>query len=347
MQRETEMSFAHVMREDRSLLELIDSDYTFLNETLAELYAIDGVEGDEMRRVELPQESPRGGLLTQGTFLVVTSNPTRTSPVKRGLFILENVLGTPPPPPPPTVPPLEESADAITDHKPTIRELQELHRQDPLCSSCHARMDPLGLALENFNALGMYRETDNDQPIDASGQLLTGEEFDGIRKLKTIIKTEHRLDFYRCVTEKMLTYALGRGLEYHDEHVVDSIVESSSRRRSKRCGGRKVKDPSHESEIALAESVAGAEAGAEPASFLARLGRVRCAARAAFIVARRALGGGRSGAGRGGKSGRGRADPIGVRHNPQWRAPGKLVAQGEREGFHVRLDDGTAGRASR
>jgi hypothetical protein len=196
-----------------------------VNEVLAKHYGIEGVEGTELRRIELPAGSPRGGILTQGTMLVVTSNPTRTSPVKRGLFILENILGTPPPPPPAAVPPLENSADAITDHEPTIRELQVLHRADPLCHSCHARMDPLGLALENFNALGMYRETESDRPIEPAGQLLTGEAFDGIRQLKTIIKTERRQDFYRCVTEKLLNYALGRGLEYSDEHAIDEIVE--------------------------------------------------------------------------------------------------------------------------
>ncbi len=224
MRRETQMTFEYVMRKDRSLLELIDGNYTFLNETLAKHYGIEGVEGDEMRRVELPDDSPRGGLLTQGSFLVVTSNPTRTSPVKRGLFILDNLMGTPPPPPPPTVPPLEKSGDTITDHEPTIRELQELHRREPLCQACHARMDPLGLALENFNALGMYRDKDKGQAIDTTGELLTGEKFDGIRDLKTIIKRDHRDDFYRCVAQKMLTYALGRGLEYYDEHAVDTIV---------------------------------------------------------------------------------------------------------------------------
>ena len=225
MRRETEMYFEHILREDRSLLELIDGNYTFLNGRLARHYGIKDVDGGEMRRVELPEGSPRGGLLTQGTLLVVTSNPTRTSPVKRGLYILDNILGTPPPPPPPNIPTLEQAAEEITDHKPTVRELQEIHRRDPLCHSCHARMDPLGLALENFNALGMWRETEHDRPIDASGTLLTGESFDGVRELKKVLHDEHRLDFYRCVTEKLLTYALGRGLEYYDEHAVDSIVE--------------------------------------------------------------------------------------------------------------------------
>jgi len=225
MRLETEMYFEHIMREDRSVLELIDSDYTFVDERLARHYGIKGVYGDKLRRVQLPPDSPRGGVLTQGTLLVVTSNPMRTSPVKRGLFILDNVLGIPPPPPPENVPPLEASAAAIPGHEPTVRELQEQHRRNPLCHSCHARMDPLGLALENFNQLGSWRELERGRPIDASGTLLTGERFDGIRQLKKILTNERRLDFYRCLTEKMLTYALGRGLEYYDEHTVDQIVE--------------------------------------------------------------------------------------------------------------------------
>jgi hypothetical protein len=233
MRQETEMYFEHIVREDRSVLELIDSNYTFLNEELAKHYGIAGVTGKEMRRVELPAGSPRGGVLSQGTLLVVTSNPTRTSPVKRGLYILENILGTPPPSPPPNVPPLEDAGTAITDHQPTVRELQERHRRDPLCSSCHARMDPLGLALENFNAMGMWRDTDHDRPIDASGKLLTGEGFNGVSDVKKIIMNERRLDFYRCMTEKLLTYALGRGLEYYDEHTVDKIVERLEREHGK------------------------------------------------------------------------------------------------------------------
>jgi hypothetical protein len=233
MRRETEMYFEHIVREDRSVLELIDSNYAFLNEELAGHYGVPGVKGRQMRRVELPEGSPRGGVLTQGTLLVVTSNPTRTSPVKRGLYILDNILGTPAPPPPANVPPLEAAGAAITDHQPTVRELQEQHRRDPLCSSCHARMDPLGLALENFNAMGMWRETEHDRPIDASGTLLTGEQFSGIRDVKKIIMNERRLDFYRCITEKLLTYALGRGLEYYDEHTVDQVVEKLEQENGK------------------------------------------------------------------------------------------------------------------
>lgn len=146
MRLETEMGVEYIVREDRSLLELIDSDYTFLNEALAEHYKIPGVVGSEMRRVELPEGSPRGGVLTQASMLLVTSNPTRTSPVKRGLFVLDNILGTPAPPAPGGVPDLEDSAERFGGRTPTLRELLAAHREAPLCASCHARMDPLGLA---------------------------------------------------------------------------------------------------------------------------------------------------------------------------------------------------------
>src|SRR6185503_5020022 len=224
MRQETEMYFGHIVREDRSVLELLDSDYTFLNERLAKHYGIPDVKGNEMRRVTLPEDSPRGGLLTHGSMLVVTSNPTRTSPVKRGLFILDNILGAPTAPPPADVPLLEEAEKQFKDREPTLREVLDLHRSKPLCSSCHSRMDPLGLALENFNALGMWREKERGQPIDAAGQLITGESFNNIRELKRILKSEHHSDFYRCLTEKLLTYALGRGLEYFDVETVDRIV---------------------------------------------------------------------------------------------------------------------------
>jgi hypothetical protein len=224
MRRETEMTFDYVVREDRNLTELIDADYTFLNQRLAEYYGIPGVEGGKMRRVELPKDSPRGGVLTQGTTLVVTSNPTRTSPVKRGLFVLDNILGSPAPPPPNAVPPLEASAGAVTDHQASLREALEIHRKDPLCAGCHARFDPLGLAMENFNALGIWRDTEYDRPIDTAGTLLTGEQFQTIGDLKKVLQNEHKLDFYRCLTEQLLTYATGRGLEYYDEPTVDAIV---------------------------------------------------------------------------------------------------------------------------
>jgi mono/diheme cytochrome c family protein len=224
MRDETEHVFSYVVHEDRSLLELIDSDYTFLNERLAHQYGITNVTGDEMRLVPLPADSPRGGVLTEGTVLVVTSNPTRTSPVKRGLFILDNILGTPPPPPPANIPPLEDAAKGLTNDTPTLRETLAAHRANALCASCHNRMDPLGLALENFNALGVWRASEFSQPIDAAGTLLTGESFSNFKQLKHILAQKHAEDFYRTLTEKMLTYALGRGLDYYDVETVDQIV---------------------------------------------------------------------------------------------------------------------------
>ena len=233
MKMETEKYFDYLLREDRSLLELIDSDYTFLNERLAKHYGIPDVTGDEMRLVKLPADGPRGGILTQGSVLAVTSNPTRTSPVKRGLFILDSILGTPPPPPPPNIPQLEDAAKNLTNRPPTLRETLALHRENPLCSSCHDRMDPIGLAFENFNAMGMWRDQEYGEPIDATGVLVTGETFKNVRDLKHILMTRHSADFYTTVTEKLLTYALGRGLEYYDVETVDQIVA-----RIKKADGR-------------------------------------------------------------------------------------------------------------
>jgi len=227
MRQETEQTVAYVIRQDRSVLELIDGDYTFLNERLAKHYGLTNlnVTGEEMRRVTLPPDSPRGGILTQGSILAVTSNPTRTSPVKRGVFMLDNLLGTPPPPPPPDIPSLEDAAKDIKDRTLSLRETLALHREQPLCSSCHNRMDPLGLALENFNAMGMWRDKERDLPIDATGQLLSGESFTNVIQLKQILASRHAIEFYHTLTEKMLTYALGRGLDFHDVETVDRIVD--------------------------------------------------------------------------------------------------------------------------
>ena len=226
-QNETELYFSYIMHKDRDVAEFVDSDYTFLNSRLARVYGLEdlNVRGEGLHRVTLPPDCPRGGVLTMGSVLGVTSNPTRTSPVKRGLFILDNVLGTPSPPPPPNIPPLENSASAFADHQPTLREVLSVHRKQPLCASCHDRLDPPGLALENFDAVGMWRNKDNGQSIQASGQLITGETFTNICELKHILATQHRTDFYRCLAEKMLTYALGRGLEYYDVETVDRIVD--------------------------------------------------------------------------------------------------------------------------
>jgi hypothetical protein len=225
MQRETEMLVSTVMHEDRPVTELLDNNYTFLNEKLAKFYGISGVVGSDMRRVALPAGSPRGGVLTNGSSLVVTSNPDRTSPVKRGLFILENFLGMPPPPPPANVPALEAAERDVHDHEPTLRESLKLHRDKPLCASCHNRMDPIGLAFENFNAMGQWRDMERSQQIDAAGKLVTGETFSSVGELKKLLATDHRMDFYRCLTDKLLTYAVGRGTEYYDVETIDQIVQ--------------------------------------------------------------------------------------------------------------------------
>ena len=226
MREETELYFKHIVKDDRPVTELIDSNYTYLNEMLAKHYGILGVTGEEMRLVTLPPGSPRGGVLTQGSSLIVTSNPDRTSPVKRGLFVLANFLGTPPPPPPANVPALEASEVAHEGREPTLRDSLTKHRENPACSSCHNRMDPIGLAFENFNALGMWRDTERKQTILAPGQLITGETFNSVSELKKILATAHREDFYRTLTTKMLTYAVGRGPEYYDVETIDQIVKS-------------------------------------------------------------------------------------------------------------------------
>jgi hypothetical protein len=222
MRRETEMLIEHIINEDKSLTELIDSNYTFLNERLAEHYGIEGVEGREMRLVELPEDSLRGGLLGHGSMLAVTSNPDRTSPVKRGLFLLENVLGMPTGAPPPDIPSLEASETTDDGKRVTLRDALAIHRENELCSSCHNRMDPLGLALENFDPLGRQRP---DKSIDVSGELVTGETFENLRELKKILATDHKDAIYHCVAEKVLVFALGRSLEYYDVPTVDRIVE--------------------------------------------------------------------------------------------------------------------------
>jgi len=223
MREETEMLFTYLLKENRSALDLLTADYTFLNEPLAAFYGIPDVKGNEMRKVALPPDSHRtAGILTHGSTLVVTSNPTRTSPVKRGLFILDNILGTPAPPAPPNVPDLEKSKSHGKNL--TMRELMVIHREKPLCASCHARMDPLGLAFENFNPIGAYRDTDEGKPIDAAGQLITGEKFKDVSELAHVLATSRKDDFYRCLSGKLLTYAIGRGLEYYDTVTVEQIV---------------------------------------------------------------------------------------------------------------------------
>ena len=225
MRQETEMMFEYVLREDRSVLEFLTADYTFLNESLARTYQIDGVKGKEMRRVELPPDSPRGGILGQGTFLVLTSNKTRTSPVKRGLFVLENLLATPAPPAPENVESVEEQAKKKENAELSTLQLMERHRADPKCASCHARFDPIGVALDNFNALGMWRDQEKGQPIKTAGRLITGEPFADAKELGQVLATSRRSDFYRCLAEKLMTFAIGRGVEYYDAPTINRIIK--------------------------------------------------------------------------------------------------------------------------
>jgi len=225
MREETEKYFAWVMRENRPITEFIESNYTFVNEDLAKYYGMADVQGEELRRVTLPKDSPRGGLLTQGSALLVTSNPDRTSPVKRGLFVLANFLGTPPPPPPANVPALEASDAPHNGVQPLLRDVLKVHRESPMCASCHNRMDPIGLAFENFNGVGLWRDTERKQSIAAEGSLITGETFHSVTELKRILVTGHRQDFYRTLTAKLLTYATGRGMEYYDVETIDRIVK--------------------------------------------------------------------------------------------------------------------------
>ena len=222
MTRESELFFAAIMREDRSVLEFLDSDYTFLNERLAKHYGIPGVEGPEFRRVKLETDQ-RGGLITQASILTVTSNPSRTSPVNRGKWILEQILGDPPPPAPPEVPLLadDDEGAVLTG---TLRQRMEQHRSNPSCAACHARLDPPGFGLENYDAVGAWRDKEGDLPIDASAELPTGESFDGPAELKAILKTR-KAAFVQTLSEKMLTYALGRGLEDSDACVVEDIAK--------------------------------------------------------------------------------------------------------------------------
>jgi hypothetical protein len=219
MLTETEMFFESIVRENRSIFELIDSDFTFLNARLARHYGMAGVYGAEFRRVETPAE--RGGLLTQASILTLTSNATRTAPVKRGKWVLEQLLGTPPPPPPPDVPALEDQQEL----KGSLRQVMELHRKNPTCASCHARMDPIGFGFENFDAIGAWRDKDGQYAIDPSGELPDGQKFQGPGELKAILKSKKDL-FARSLAEKMLTYATGRGVEYYDKCALDKMVEA-------------------------------------------------------------------------------------------------------------------------
>jgi mono/diheme cytochrome c family protein len=222
--QETELFFDSIVKEDRDVLDLLTADYTFVNERLAKHYGIPNVYGSHFRKVTLTNDARRG-LLGQGSILSVTSVPTRTSPVIRGKWILENLMGTPPPAPPPNVPALKDQAQ---DGKIlSVRQLLEEHRKNVPCSTCHAVMDPLGFALETFNGVGEYRTRDASGPIDASGQLADGTKIDGVVGLRQAL-LKHPEYFVGTLTEKLMTYALGRPLEYYDMPVVRGIVERAA-----------------------------------------------------------------------------------------------------------------------
>jgi hypothetical protein len=228
LHREMELFFGSIIREDRSVLDLMNADYTFLNERLARHYGVPNIYGSHFRRVTLADEARRG-LLGKGAVLMVTSHPHRTSPVLRGKWVLENILGAPPPPPPDVVPPFKEETEAAKPQ--SVRERLEQHRRNPACAGCHRMIDPAGLALENFDAIGAWRTRDGGTrgtPVDASGQLVDGTKVDGVVALRQALMREPEI-FVGTVTEKLLTYALGRGLSASDMPAVRAIVRDARR----------------------------------------------------------------------------------------------------------------------
>ena len=221
--RETELFFGSIMREDRSVLDLLDADYTFVNERLARHYGIPNVYGSRFRRVTLTSENRRG-LLGHGSILTVTSQANRTSPVVRGKFILDNLLGAPPPPPPPNVPLLEE-----TQVNGTLRQRMEQHRSNPVCAACHKTIDPMGFPLENFDAVGAWRTEDAGAPVDAGGAMPDGGTFEGVAGLRTVLRGRASGLFVTILTDRLLTYALGRGVEYYDAPALRAITGDAAR----------------------------------------------------------------------------------------------------------------------
>jgi hypothetical protein len=225
-QRETEMLFGAIVREDRSLLDLIDADFTYVDERLARHYGIPGVRGSYFRRVPLDAASPRRGVLGQGSMLTVTSVANRTSPVSRGKWILQNLLGAPPPDPPPGVE-TNLDADPAAVKTVTLRQRLEAHRANPVCASCHKIMDPMGFALENFDLVGTWRDREGDAPIDSTGQLADGTPLQGPADLRNALLSRSG-PFMTTVTEKLLIYALGRPLDYTDMPAVRAIVRRAA-----------------------------------------------------------------------------------------------------------------------
>ena len=232
METETKLFFDAIVREDKSILAFLEADFTFVNEKLARHYGISGIKGEQFQKVALTG-GERGGLLGHASVLVTTSNPTRTSPVKRGRWVLENLLNAPPPPPPPDVPELKDTGDKLVDG--TLRQRMEQHRENPNCAVCHAQMDALGFGLENYDPIGAWRTKDGIFDVDASGTLPGGASFNSPAGLKAILLARGG-EFRRCLAEKLLTYALGRGLEYYDKCTVDTIVRNIAANHDKFSG---------------------------------------------------------------------------------------------------------------
>jgi hypothetical protein len=223
--RETELLFASILKEDRSVLDLLRADYTFLNERLARHYGVPGVYGSNFRRVAVTDDARRG-ILGHGSILTVTSHADRTSPVVRGKWILENLLGAPPPPPPPELP--SSLAENAEDAPPrSLRARLEVHRANAVCASCHKAMDPIGFALENYDAVGAWRTEESGSPINATGQLADGTNLDGVVSLRNAILARPQV-FTDTVTEKLMIYALGRGLDSYDMPAVRAIVRDAA-----------------------------------------------------------------------------------------------------------------------
>ena len=222
---ETRLFFTRILKDNRSIFDFLNAEYSYLNEQLASHYGLTGVKGQALRRVNLDAQSGRGGLLGQASILTLTSNPNHTSPVKRGKWILDNLLAASPPPPPPDVPALVAEHDGVAL---TAREQLKRHREDPVCAACHKRMDPLGLALEQYDAVGAFRTEYANQPIDVSAQMPDGTQFEGLPGLHNIL-WERRERFAIAFSERLLTYALGRGLEAYDQPTIRQIVKQAGK----------------------------------------------------------------------------------------------------------------------
>jgi hypothetical protein len=226
MRQETELLFNYLVREDRSILDLYSADYTFVNERLAQHYGIRGVVGDHFRRIVYPDDQRRG-VLGHGSILTLTSHANRTSPVLRGKWVMEVLLGTPPPPPPPGIPDLEETEGSEAGRMLTTRERMELHRTSPTCNSCHRFIDPIGLALDNYDVTGRWRIRENGMPLDTRGELYDGTPVSSPAELKDAL-LKRPIPLIRTFTENLMAYALGRRVEYYDQPTVRSITQAAA-----------------------------------------------------------------------------------------------------------------------